>query len=178
MTGHSGSAQDQDAIGVSRKAIMKQLIASQKCHANQRTDRAAGTWPEDVPMRRCRASCSDFVGRPRLGVAGVNSASAATVTDFTCSPSQLSTSSTRQSSRFVPGKRQTGGKDCGFLVASLRILATDLRRHAASWSTVRSACMEMGPFLRHVTFVPKAVLICAHPCTGSTSQSHPIRGPY
>lgn len=98
------------------------------------------------------------------------------MTGFTCSPSQRSTSSTRQRSRFVPGKRQTGGKDCGFLVASLRILATDLRRHAASWSTVRSACMKIGPLLCHVTFVPKAALICAHPRTGSTSQSRPFAG--
>lgn len=54
---------------------------------------------------------------------------------------QWATSASRQSSRFVPGKRQIGGSDFGLRVASLRTLLTDLWIRDASISTVSKVCM-------------------------------------
>ena len=78
--------------------------------------------------RRCRATCSALVGRPRFGFALslAGGTSTGTASPRTCRASQPSTSSMRQRSRFVPGGRQIGGSEAGLRLASLRMLATDL----------------------------------------------------
>ena len=95
--------------------------------------------PAEAVAWRCRATSSALVGRPRFGFASsfVGRTAVWAVTPRTCRASQLYTSSMRHSSRLVPGRRQMGGRDFWLRVASLRMLATDLCRHCASWSTVK-----------------------------------------
>lgn len=91
--------------------------------------------------RRDLVTCSALVGRPRFGGPGATKGEMSEA-EVTCSASHCSTSSTRHRSRFVPGNRQMGGRDCGLRVASLRMLATDFCRYSESCSTVSKACMD------------------------------------
>ena len=118
----------------------------------------------------CRASSSALVGRPRRGISADLTARSSKPWLMTCSASQSSTSSARQSKRLVPGKRQIGGSEQGLRVASLRMLATDLCGQRANSSTVKSTTLE-------VVILEVVIEVCFMVITHQSGKGHQIAVP-